>query len=407
MEYCNNQLSIECSGNCNSPDTKKIITVTNNRAQYFANLAKKYRDDAKTFRDKAEYYAKQNSDVTLEYVESVQAELERKINTKQALGDYALKKELPKNISELNNNVLYVTQPELIDTLKNAGLPDEPVKVNMCLKTQGQPDIYIPILTGYNLFDIIFAEKVPNNSTACQKPGTLITSDYSDAVNKIIELYNHKDTIDSVYQDIPCKITADGKYIADISQKPAIDNLFTATGIADFFILDSENNQFYLPKPENTDEVYYCVGEVDISDININIAEISSDIQKLQDIKASVDLSNCTKPYVTETYVNGTSGYRVWSDGWCEQWGYWDYNTSVGAAKTVITSITLLKTFKNTDYTTTLTCRYSNDNNAIGEELKAFSASVEGFSIAMFNRNGNTSSGIGVGVDWTVRGYLA
>ena len=26
-------------------------------------------------------------------------------------------------------------------------------------------------------------------------------------------------------------------------------------------------------------------------------------------------------PRIVETYVNGTSWYRVWSDGWCEQGG--------------------------------------------------------------------------------------
>lgn len=37
--------------------------------------------------------------------------------------------------------------------------------------------------------------------------------------------------------------------------------------------------------------------------------------------KADVDLSNCTKPHIVETYVNGTSWYRIYSDGWCEQGG--------------------------------------------------------------------------------------
>ena len=56
--------------------------------------------------------------------------------------------------------------------------------------------------------------------------------------------------------------------------------------------------------------------------------------------KADIDLANCTKPYVTETYVNGTSWYRVWSDGWCEQGGEVMENTEV----------TFLKPFSNTNY---------------------------------------------------------
>ncbi len=46
--------------------------------------------------------------------------------------------------------------------------------------------------------------------------------------------------------------------------------------------------------------------------------------------------------YVTETYVNGVSGYRVWSDGYCEQWG--NSGTSSGV------TITLLKSYGNTNY---------------------------------------------------------
>ena len=57
--------------------------------------------------------------------------------------------------------------------------------------------------------------------------------------------------------------------------------------------------------------------------------------------KANIDLSNCTKPYITETYVNGTSWYRVYSDGWCEQGGV--------SAKNLKT-IQLLKAYANTDY---------------------------------------------------------
>lgn len=32
-------------------------------------------------------------------------------------------------------------------------------------------------------------------------------------------------------------------------------------------------------------------------------------------------LSDKPKAYITETWVSGTSGYRIWSDGFIEQWG--------------------------------------------------------------------------------------
>lgn len=54
--------------------------------------------------------------------------------------------------------------------------------------------------------------------------------------------------------------------------------------------------------------------------------------------------SNDTKPYIDETYVNGTSGYIVYSNGLCEQWGRF----STGA-----TDIYFLKSYMNSDYVVT------------------------------------------------------
>lgn len=51
-------------------------------------------------------------------------------------------------------------------------------------------------------------------------------------------------------------------------------------------------------------------------------------------------------PQIVQTYINGTSGYRVWSDGYCEQWGNVTTNGGNDNGKT----ITFAKTFLNTDY---------------------------------------------------------
>jgi len=44
--------------------------------------------------------------------------------------------------------------------------------------------------------------------------------------------------------------------------------------------------------------------------------------------KANTDLSNCTRPYIAETYHNGTEWYRLWSDGFIEQGGKTTYVNS-------------------------------------------------------------------------------
>lgn len=90
--------------------------------------------------------------------------------------------------------------------------------------------------------------------------------------------------------------------------------------------------------------------------------------------KLNADHSNDTKPYVTESYVNGTSWYRVWSDGWIEQGGVAESN-----GQHVNTSVSLLKGFANTNYNIVVTQRtesamgsYINSCSACPNTTKAF-----------------------------------
>ena len=280
---------------------------------------------------------------------------------------------------------------------------------------------------GFSLFDTKLTDRILTGDEALSwaLQGSLVTMTYPDAVNRIKELYTAG--TDTTYRGISCKKTTDGRYIADISQKTAIDTLYSETGIADFYILDSTNNQFYLPRnkyfmqltdstallnsynepglpniegshggleganfytsgafsikdttqrggagngngdcyvsfdaslsnpiygnsetvqpPSSNKLLYYKVGHTVTNSGSIDVANVLSDINLLEANKADKDLSNCTKPYVTETYVNGTSWYRLWSDGWCEQGG----QTAALSASTQ-TTIELLKEYSNTDY---------------------------------------------------------
>ena len=49
------------------------------------------------------------------------------------------------------------------------------------------------------------------------------------------------------------------------------------------------------------------------------------------------------KAFITQTYAKGTSGYNLYSNGYCEQWGF----VNITASSHVIT---LLKSYNNTDY---------------------------------------------------------
>lgn len=93
-------------------------------------------------------------------------------------------------------------------------------------------------------------------------------------------------------------------------------------------------------QPQSIKVLYYIVIATSTkTDIEVDIDEIATDLNG----KADTDLSNCTKPYITETYVNGTSWYRVYSDGWCEQGGR-------ATISSYYANITFLKQFVDTNY---------------------------------------------------------
>ncbi len=89
-----------------------------------------------------------------------------------------------------------------------------------------------------------------------------------------------------------------------------------------------------------------------------------------------------TRPAVIiENYLNGTSGYRVWSDGLIEQWGIHVVNTKNGAGAT----ITLMKSYKDTSFSTMICSRNTGTNwgftipknNPSANQIKYYTAGKE------------------------------
>ena len=80
--------------------------------------------------------------------------------------------------------------------------------------------------------------------------------------------------------------------------------------------------------------LYFYVGET-VQDANVIAAG-----------QALTDIANLKAHYITETYINGTSWYRVYSDGWCEQGG-----ELVGVTDY---TVSFLKQFANTNYLITV-----------------------------------------------------
>lgn len=108
-------------------------------------------------------------------------------------------------------------------------------------------------------------------------------------------------------------------------------------------------------QPQSVKVLYYIVIATSTKTaIEVDIDEIATDLAR----KADIDLANSTPTSafatalntagirtVVEAYVDGTSWYRVWSDGWCEQGGI-----SLSRLSTSAETVKLLKSYIDTNY---------------------------------------------------------
>ena len=145
----------------------------------------------------------------------------------------------------------------------------------------------------------------------------------------------------------------------------------------------SHSNSIYgnsnTVQPQTIKCYYYIVIATSTkTEIEVDIDQVTTDLNS----KADVDLSNLsnglantictTKPLtissassakpavIIENYINGTSWYRVWSDGWCEQGG----NIAGGTDNTNF-EVTLLKAYADTNYDVGFTS-LSNNSSTYG-----------------------------------------
>lgn len=78
---------------------------------------------------------------------------------------------------------------------------------------------------------------------------------------------------------------------------------------------------------------------------NVGSVDIQNVMSAVNAVQAQVGKIPTPKAYVTETHVSGTQGYRVWSDGFIEQWG----KVNVPGNDSNKT-LTFQKPFKNANY---------------------------------------------------------
>ena len=93
------------------------------------------------------------------------------------------------------------------------------------------------------------------------------------------------------------------------------------------------NKQLRFVYAQDNGSLYFYVGETVQNANLIDAGRIGEQLANKQD--------KCI--HIIDTYVNGTSWYRVWSDGWCEQGGRQSINNNG-------VTVTYLKPFKDTNY---------------------------------------------------------
>lgn len=131
---------------------------------------------------------------------------------------------------------------------------------------------------------------------------------------------------------------------------------------------------------------YIVVATLTKTDIQVDIDEIATDLNNKVD-KSDLAEVQC----VVETYSNGTSWYRVYSDGWCEQGGV--YNKTASGQST----ITLLKSYANTNYQVLLTPQYSSN---LTNMTALYSKATNSFIVIGNNNNSNYYE------QWQACGYI-
>mgnify|MGYP007066964623 CR=1 FL=1 len=199
--------------------------------------------------------------------------------------------------------------------------------------------------------------------------------------------------------------SSNGFIILDPAQEQWVLDTYNDTGVAWYYILDSANTRFKLARTK-----YGFVGLRDSVGNIVDIATSGTDTKATQmylyfyvgsytqtaieqtagitseQLNSKVDNSSLVEAQViTETYKNGTSWYRLWSDGFKEQGGQIYQNANADVV------ITFLVPFDNNEYFAVRTAGWSGhyDNSIYGcHAVNIWNATKTSMTIRTYNADG-------------------
>lgn len=309
--------------------------------------------------------------------------------------------------------------PEVHEYISNITIEGQ----NYLLKAKAiDEDVLRTIQASFPLFHHTWSDHLFNNTswlradTFSWQSGAVYTSAYMHLVADMNGVSAQTETISGT--TITFYRATDGHKIVLADQASNVEAIYAATGVAWYYILDTANRQFKLPRtswliqgigngsagdyveaglPDHTHSPLYVGGSNrDVGDPGAYVLtagseyngvsqnansytggvadktvysksstvqprttrmylyfyvantvqnQTSVDIGRVTEVlNGKVDVADLRACYtVIDTYVNGASGYRVWSDGYCEQWGRYTPTSNPSY-------ITFAKTWNSTNY---------------------------------------------------------
>lgn len=322
----------------------------------------------------------------------------------------------------------------------------------------------------YSLFDSKYSDHELNNLSWLKSEGQWNSKAvYPDAYDELLTEYNNSASTTETEGSITFKRTPKGYKIALADQETAIDTKYSTHGIAWYYILDTTNEKFKLPRTkfgfeglrtsvgdDIAESLPNIKGTFDTGDRRTHIrgtsgaiyqntvssekwAALSGDIGNTQGVAFNASRVSSTyqdgapvqeratqmylyfyvgetvqnanlidagrigeqlanhiaQPHIVETYRNGQSWYRVWSDGWCEQGGVL---TSV--VNSINTNINLLKSYKDLNFNANAWCRHLHFGAPSTISCKPTNTNY----IQVCNSN---TSSADMNIGWETKGFIA
>ena len=152
---------------------------------------------------------------------------------------------------------------------------------------------------------------------------------------------------------------------------------------------------------QSTAQLYFKVANAVQNLELLNAGEV---MEAVNDINAKVD--NIIR--IVESYRNGRSGYNIYSNGYCEQWGWVAKGSTLAHSTSWSPTVSLLKPYATTDFVILLT-RQDDSTSATsgGTELGAAVVSTSQIMVSIYNRNSNTNFSANLALSWKTCGYIA